>query len=58
MATKSDLDLARKLVLALDVYQSQGSLFSQVTDCIPIVEALGYYDLVDYLRDQFNNKEI
>lgn len=50
MATQSDLHLARKLLMQLDTYQSQGSLVSQAHDCAPVVESLGYYDLADFLR--------
>lgn len=49
MANDMHLKTARKILLALEAYQSQASLASQARDCAPIVEALGYYDLADYL---------
>lgn len=54
MTTTGNLQIARKLLLALEAGQSQGSLTSQAIDCIPIIEALGYYDLADFLNNQFN----
>lgn len=52
MAEPGDLITARRLVQALDLPQSQASLASQMKDCIPIIESLGYYDLADFLRKQ------
>jgi len=51
MATSNKLELAVKLLRQLDTGQSQGSLVSQAHDCAAVVEALGYYDLADYLRE-------
>lgn len=51
MAAHGTLELARKLLLALDAGQSQAALTGQAADCAPIVEALGYYDLADHLRN-------
>lgn len=51
MASHSKLELAVKLLRQLGAHQSQGSLASQAGDCAPVVEALGYYDLADYLRN-------
>jgi hypothetical protein len=56
MASDSTLKLARRLILALGAHQSQGALASQAKDCAPIVEALGYYDLGNYLRDLTEGK--
>lgn len=53
MASQSDLDLALRLVKQLRCSQSQGSLVSQAIDCNPIIEALGYYDLADFLRGTY-----
>lgn len=50
MATTGDLERAVKILRALEAGQSQGSLLSQASDCAPVVEALGYYDLADHLR--------
>ena len=50
MAAHSTLAVARRLLLALEANQSQGSLATQAKDCAPVVEALGYYDLADYLK--------
>jgi hypothetical protein len=50
MAAQSDLKMAVKLLRVLNAPQSQGSLMSQAEDCAPVVEALGYYDLADFLR--------
>lgn len=50
MASSGELVLARKLLQALSVRQSQGSLESQARDSIPLLEAMGYYDLADHLR--------
>lgn len=50
MASNGLLTTARRVLLALEAGQSQGSIFSQAEDCAPIVEALGYYDLADHLR--------
>lgn len=50
MAASSTLAHAVRLMQTLDAYQSQGSLASQARDCAPVVAALGYYDLADYLR--------
>jgi len=51
MASIDKLALAVRLLRALQVMgQSQGSLTSQARDCAPVVEALGYYDLADHLR--------
>ena len=50
MASHGSLDVARRLLLALDCAQSQAGLNGQASDCAPIVEALGYYDLADHLR--------
>jgi len=51
MASAGTLKTARGILLALEAGQSQGSIASQAADCIPIVEALGYYDLADHLKD-------
>lgn len=53
MASSGDLVLARKLLQALNVHQSQGSLVSQARDAIPLLEAMGYYDLADHLSVAF-----
>lgn len=53
MASTDTLLLARKLLAALNAYQSQGSLTSQARDVWPLLEALGYYDIADYLKDTF-----
>lgn len=50
MASTGNLRLAVSLLRCLNTAQSQGSLASQASDCAPVVEALGYYDLADYLR--------
>lgn len=51
MATDETLKLARRLLIALGAQQAQVSLSRQARDCAPIVEALGYYDLGNHLRD-------
>lgn len=55
MTASGTLQTARRILLALDAGQSQGSLASQAADCAPIVEALGYYDLADHLRRNIAN---
>ena len=50
MASVDKLNHAVELMRTLHANQSQGSLVSQASDCAPVVEALGYYDLADYLR--------
>lgn len=51
MATSDELILARKLLQTIGVPQSQDSLSDQAKDCVPLLEAIGYYDLADHLRE-------
>ncbi len=50
MASLGNLNLAVALLRQLDTRQTQASLSSQASDCAAVVEALGYYDLADYLH--------
>jgi hypothetical protein len=54
MASVSTIELASRLLCQLGAPQSQGSLTSQAHDCAPLVQALGYYDLADFLA-QFSD---
>jgi hypothetical protein len=53
MASRSTLDQIKDIINVIDhggpPHKSQGSLQSQEIDCIPIIRALGYDLLADYL---------
>jgi hypothetical protein len=43
-------DQAVAVVKALGIPQSQDSLWAQTIEALPVVEAMGLYDLADFLR--------